>query len=158
MNIFVSRPSAPCQEFIVPVNLFLRSLEKSGVNSVTLGVNSYTLDFPLQAVCESMETCCGAIILGVPRKKIFFSAGLIDDSDKEIWLETPWNHIEGAIAYRMDKPIFVIAHSTINSGIFDRGVTGKFVVSVDMRNEDWYKEESVRAPLELWVSRLPHLL
>lgn len=154
MKIFVSRPSIPCQEFIAPMNLFLRFLEASGINSVTLGVNSYTIDVPLQAVCESMETCCGAIILGVPQKKIFFSTGLIGDSDKEIWIETPWNHIEGAIAYRMDKPIFVIAHSTITSGIFDRGVTGKFVVSVDMRDENWYIKESVQKPLVQWISRL----
>lgn len=157
MNIFVSRPSSPCREFTVSVKLFLRFLEGAGINSVTLGINSYTLDVPMQAVCSCMETCRGAIILGVPQKRILFSSGLLDESEKEIWFETPWNHIEGAIAYKMNKPIFVIAHHTMKSGIFDRGVTGKFVVSINMYDEEWYKNEAVINPLSLWISQLKNV-
>ena len=107
-NIFLSRPSYIPEEYKAGFDNLLRLLEASNLAPRTIGSTDYPTNSPMQEVVELMKKCSGAIILGIPQITII--SGKMKDLNitTEVQLGTEWNHIEAAIAYTLNKNIFII--------------------------------------------------
>jgi hypothetical protein len=92
-----------------------------------------------------MGSCSGAIILGYPQNTFLTrkSKGSHVEFDEFSTFPTPWNQIEGVLAYERGIPTLVIAHMDISGGIFDHGVLGRFIVTADLGNLRWFHEKEV---------------
>ena len=69
-------------------------------------------------------------------------------------LPTPWNHIEAALAFGQRIPVLIIAHKGVSGGVFDKGVTGQFVMVTDFTEIDWYDREEFQGVFRAWRSKL----
>jgi len=155
-DIFVSRPTKIASEFQEGYKSFHQYLITQNLNPVRLGAGQYTLDAPLMGVIKLIQRCKGAIILGYPRYD--FSAAIsgygVNNSQILMNLPTPWNHIEAALSFREPLPVLVIAHEGITGGVFDFGVTGQFVLTVNLSLIDWCKSEEFGGLFKVWKEQL----
>jgi hypothetical protein len=155
-DIFISRPSVISEEFeeqYIPFEKFLRS---SGVTPCRLGAGQYTLDAPLKGVMDLMERCKGSIILGYPQYHIGASVIKGREAQQTIMMNipTPWNQIEATLAFQRQIPVLVIAHSGVTGGIFDHGVTGEYVLTIDLKEKNWHKKKEFLGIFEIWKAKL----
>ncbi len=111
---------------------------------------------PLRAVIDLVSECCGAIVLGYPQLEFHNETKRSDevqDSFRHVF-PTPWNHIEGALAYSANTPVLVVAHGNIKGGVFDHGITGEGVLHVDMLEKDWHLNPKFFKPFEEWLDEV----
>ncbi len=156
VNVFVSRPSVIGKKFEREYVTFEKYLKRRGLAPHRLGGEQFTLDAPLKAVIDLMKECRGAIILGYPQYEIFTErtkAG-IQEGVLGLKVPTPWNQIEGAIAYCRNIPVLVIAQDGIGGGIFDFGVTGGFVLCTNLASKDWHKKKEFQGVFKEWITRI----
>jgi len=149
INIFISRPTNIAEEFEKQFTLFDKFLKRAGFNPVRLGVNNYTLDAPLRGVIELMKTCQGAIIFGYPQYELnaHISKGgrtVPGIKDIKFTMPTPWNQIEATLAYKDEIPVFIIAHNGITGGVFDHGVTGEYVLNLNLKKMSGIKTKNFK--------------
>jgi hypothetical protein len=113
------------------------------------------MDAPMRGVMALMETCRGAIILGYPQYE--FTASLYKGAKPQRQLSfvipTPWNQIEGVLAFTKSIPVLVVAHEGVLGGIFDHGVTGEYVHTACLSRKDWFKAKDFLGVFEEWVKR-----
>lgn len=151
IQIFLSRPNQLAEKYELSCESFVKHLAARGLKALTLGRTSYTLENPLDAVFDLMAKCDGAIILGYPQ--ITISSTIIKSRDYKhnalYNIPTPWNQIEGVIAYSMKIPLLIISHIDVEGGIFDSGVIGRMVFKEDLSTE-WYNSPKSIQLLELW--------
>ena len=67
---------------------------------------------------------------------------------------TPWNQIEGALAYAYGSPVLVIAHPGIEGGVFDHGITGEGILHIDLAEPDWYLKAEFTQPFKEWSAEV----
>ncbi|MGM0562654.1 MAG: hypothetical protein ACQETX_16515 [Pseudomonadota bacterium] len=135
---------------------FEKFLESRGLLSRRLGRSDYSAKAPLHAVIELMCQCDGAIILGHVQREVAFQECRNGDALQEYRykLPTPWNQIEGALAYSMNIPTLTIRSEGVEGGVFDHGVTGEFVFEFDLSVSDWISSSSFTQPFGEWLSRV----
>lgn len=88
-----------------------------------LGRSDYALDLPLREVSRMMKHCSGAIILGFEQ----LYAPTADrrrgtpktNEVKDARLPTPWNQLEGGIAYAQGLPMLIFREAGITGGLFE---------------------------------------
>lgn len=150
VNVFLSRPSWVNGESKPGLKHFLRLLDTHAVNYRTLGITDYPTQSPLDEVIRLMDQCDGAIILGYPQ--ITITNGLIKDQPmKEVGLlATEWNQIEAGLAYAKGLPLFVIHHTGVTRGIFDRGAINSFIYEVDFGERDWPLKPEITGAFVRW--------
>jgi hypothetical protein len=155
-NVFVSRPTTIDQRFESVYTQFDKFLASSKIVPRRLGKTDYSRTAPLKAVFKIMDECCGAIILGYPqismRHEVMRSTKLQND-----WgyvFPTPWNQIEGALAYRAGTPVLVVAHPGVEGGVFDHGVTGEGVLHLDLGDPRWFKSAEFKQPFTEWLDEI----
>jgi hypothetical protein len=114
-----------------------------------------------------MNECEGAVILGL--KTIIAQQSIKkNETDKkyaernDIFLPTPWNHLEAGIAFALDLPLLIIREEGVEGGIFDVGVTdgpilqidlsaeNKSEQQVDLQIEEYFKSERFLQPFNQW--------
>ena len=159
INIFISRPTKIAEEFEKQFTLFDKFLKRAGFNPVRLGANNYTLDAPLRGVIELMKTCQGAIIFGYPQYELnaHISKGgriIPDIKDIKFTMPTPWNQIEATLAYKDEIPVFIIAHNGVTGGVFDHGVTGEYVLNLNLKKNEWYKDQEFQGVFSAWKNKI----
>jgi hypothetical protein len=145
-NIFVSKPNAlntsQCK--------FYKGLEEviktRGLEISSLGSKQYSNKAPLLGVHELMNDCEGVVILGL--KQIIVQQCIekegTDKEDRErkgFFLPTPWNHLEAGIASALNLPLLIIREKGVEGGIFDAGVTDKFIHQIDLSFENKSAEQ-----------------
>jgi hypothetical protein len=144
LNIFVSKPNA----LSIPQRKFYKGLEEvvrvRGLEISSLGSKQYSNGAPLIGVCELMNDCAGAIILGfkqiVVQKCIEKEGTDRQNNDRKgFFLPTPWNQIESGIAFVLNLPLLIINEKGVEGGIFDAGVTDKFIHQIDLSVDDKHK-------------------
>lgn len=149
--IFLSRPTVLPSGCEKEAARFERFLNGHGFHPVRLGGDSYSTKAPLKAVIELMKSSVGAIILGFPKQSICVT-GFRDDVS--ISMPTPWNHIEGALAYALEKPTLVVVQSGISGGVFDHGITGEFVMKLDFCAPKWFQTSAFTGVFNDWKKRI----
>lgn len=155
-NIFISRPSTLPRSFEKTYLPFHALLEAQGFVPRRLGSTDYSLEAPLQAIIRIMDECRGVIVLGYPQMEIFQHVRRSDDVKQEpsFRFATPWNQIEAALGYGAKLPVLVIAHPGIGGGVFDHGVTGQFVLSMDLSAKDWHLRTDFQQVYSEWRSKI----
>lgn len=156
-DIFLSRPTKLPPAFEAAYQLFHSHLQSQHqLRLRRLGDTDFSDEPPLKAIIDIMAECQGAIILGYPQVEIYqhVRRNTNIQQDPTLLFPTPWNQIEGALAYGTKLPVLVIGHPGIGGGIFDHGVTGQFVLTVDLTNKKWFKELPFQQLLAKWMKRM----
>jgi hypothetical protein len=127
-------------------------LEEQGIIPRRLGKSDYSRKAPLQAVIDIIDNCCGAIVLGYPQIEFHQEVRRSTKVQNKIGylFPTPWNQIEGALVFRARTPALIVAHTGIEGGVFDHGVTGESVLHADLSSPDWFAEPAFRQPFDEW--------
>jgi len=145
-NIFVSKPNTinPAQ------HRFYNGLEEviktRGLEISSLGSKQYSNKAPLLAVLELMNDCEGAVILGLKQlevKQCIEKPGTDNPNTdkKDFYLPTAWNHLEAGIAFALGLPLLIIREKGVEGGIFDVGVTDKFIHQIDLSVENKLEQQ-----------------
>ncbi len=155
-DIFISRPTVIGDGYEKSYRAFERFFKSDGFSPKRLGKSDYSLKAPLVAVMNLMEQCKGAIILGYPHHEVTYSMKKGEETLNEhrIILPTPWNQIEGALAYKKEIPVLVIAQDEVEGGLFDYGVTGEFIHKTDLNSDKWFKSKEFMGIFRDWKSRI----
>lgn len=155
-DIFLSRPSALGPECEKAYDQFVRFLKKEDFTPRRLGKSDYSLKAPIHAVIDIMEQCKGAIILGYAQVVIQHEIrrGVTVQASSGMVLPTPWNQIEGALAYSRRIPVMVITQEGVSGGIFDYGVTGDFVLTLDLSATKWHHDDRFSQVYSQWKARV----
>lgn len=155
-HIFISRPSTLPKQFSKPYDLFHAFLDAENLTARRLGSTDYSLEAPLQAIIRIMEECQGVIVLGYPQIEIFQHVRRSNDIQQEpsFQFATPWNQIEAALGYGAKLPVLVVAHPGIGGGIFDHGVTGQYVLGIDLTVKDWHLRRDFQQVYAEWKKKI----
>lgn len=159
MDVFVSRPTVISPACESAYNEFKAMLKKHGIRTRRLGQSDYPRTAPLQAVMKVIDECVGAIILGYPQFSILHEASRSNNFENK-WFctfPTPWNQIEGALAYRANVPVLVVASPGVAGGIFDHGVTGESVLHLDLAEKQWFSTRKFSHPFKDWLGDIKKL-
>ena len=155
-DIFLSRPTIIPGDFEMEFVAFEKYLARKGYRTRRLGANQYSMAPPLVGVMNVMKTCRGAIILGYPQYE--FTASLLKAQkpmeNVHVTFPTPWNQIEGALAFSQSIPVLIVAHEGVSGGVFDHGVTGQYVIVMKLNQKGWYKTKEFQGVFHDWAGRI----
>jgi hypothetical protein len=156
IDIFISRPTIIGEEYEKPYKAFEKYLKTKKIMPRRLGGDDYSLKTPLKAVINLMKQCKGAIILGYPYHEVTYSLKKGKEKIKEhsILLPTPWNQIEGSLAYKQNIPVLVNAQNGVEGGLFDYGVTGEFVYKTDLSSNKWFLSDEFLGIFQAWKKQI----
>jgi hypothetical protein len=156
MDIFISRPTKLEDRFEDHFSGFMSFLKSKKFNVYRLGSENFSKKAPLRKVIDLIKRCEGAIIIGYPQTQLVNETrrGPIMESQYRLTIPTPWNQIEGAVAYALGKPVLVISQTGITGGVFDYGVTGEGVVDLDLAQANWFKTKAFLEPFGEWQEEL----
>lgn len=143
--IFLSyaRPHLQRQEaFVASVEHYLR---ERGIHPRTLGVRDYDTQAPLTAIRRILLESNG--LLTIAFRRMHIDTGTFKkDADvsrvrsvpvSDIWLTSPWCHIEAAMAFQLGLPILVFREKGVyDDGILEKGVTGTYLPEFDLEDTD----------------------
>lgn len=140
-SVFLSYPSASNvaqEQFLAKVKIFL---EGRGFAPRTLGVTDYDMDAPLKAIRRLMLECNGVLTIALRRTYISSGASrhgadlpnMREIPINDLWLTSPWSHIEAAMAYQIGLPILILREKgVVDDGILERGVLGLYMPEFDL--------------------------
>ena len=141
-RVFVSMGTPYSEEarrFRDELEVLLR--DRCGIDPRIMGKNEYPSGSPLEHIRKTMRTCAGVIVVAYERK--FVQSGVerrgapnAVELDGRIYT-TPWNHIESALAYSLDLPLYIICQ---------RGLTEEGLIESKM---DWWVQEIEITPSAL---------
>ncbi|WP_056475849.1 hypothetical protein [Bacillus sp. FJAT-25509] len=162
IDIFVSRPNNLDENQERTMQKIEGLLGARGMRVRTIGKTDFPNVSPMKAVEQLMRQCSGAIILGFPQTKI--QRGISkpntesEKTIKDTLLPTPWNHIEASMAFVLDLPMLVIRDKGLEGGVFDIGVTGYFIHTFQLENQEWIEKPSFLQPFNDWYKDAIHKL
>lgn len=156
MNIFLSRPTKVGASFEAAYQQFERFLDAQGFQLKRLGGGNFSKKAPLRAVIDLIQGSAGAIILGYPQLEFSHEVRRSAEVQNKVStvIPTPWNQIEGALAYASEKPILVVAHPGISGGVFDHGITGEGVLHLDLSEAGWFEKAEFQQPFAEWLGEV----
>ena len=138
---------------------FLR--DNCGVNPRIIGKNEYPDGSPLAKIKEVMSGCHGVVIVAYERKYLQDGAEKRGgDSEKPLANKvytTPWNHIESALAFALNLPLYIICQKNLTEEGLIEAKIDWYVQYVDIDPAEFSKV-NVRESLRSWVNErvLPH--
>lgn len=153
MDVFISRPTSLEEPFEVAYSEFNVLLLSHSLRPRRLGASDYPRKAPLREVINVMKCCRGAIVLGYPQVSMRHEVRHCGRPTND-WghvFPTPWNQIEGALAYREGFPVLVVAQHNVTGGVFDYGVTGEMVIHMDLAKPDWCRSPVFQQPFGDWL-------
>jgi hypothetical protein len=115
-RVFISMGTpytAAYKQFRDELETFLR--DNCGVDPRIVGKNEYPTGSPLAHIRSVMRQCAGVIIVAYERK--YLETGVekrgaeAAQKLKNRTYTTPWNHIESAIAYSLDLPLYIFCQT-----------------------------------------------
>lgn len=156
MNIFLSRPTKVGAAYEAVYRQFEQFLSTHDFTLKRLGGGSFSKKAPLRAVIDLINGSAGAIILGYPQLEFSHEVRRSAEVQNKVStvIPTPWNQIEGALAYASEKPILVVAHPGISGGVFDHGITGEGVIHLDLDQAGWFEKPEFQQPFAEWLTEV----
>jgi len=157
-KIFVSRPNTYDPMYNSSVIRLEKILNDRGMEPVTIGSTYFPNESPVLAIKNKMKECEGIIILALPQ--IYVEKGVSKKgSSSEIRIveknyPSPWNQIEGAMAYMLDLPMMIIAEEGINDGLLENGTLPVFKNEYNLRSYHWIERREFLEPFNEWSSKL----
>ncbi|MFI5583762.1 hypothetical protein ACIA5G_01905 [Amycolatopsis sp. NPDC051758] len=143
-SIFFSFPKPYNAAQIAFIRHLSENLKSRGFFPRTLGVTDYDMDAPLRAVRRLMFESHG--LLAVAFRRIYVESGTgnfradLDHINQyplsDVWLSTPWIHIEPAMAYQLGLPTLIMRESgVLADGLLEKGVTGLYAPEFDLTGD-----------------------
>lgn len=151
--IFLSHPEPHLQrqrDFIHNLTSYLR---KRGLHPRTLGATNYDTEAPLRAVRRMLIESNGVLTIAFRRLRIEtgcqkWEADLPNVHPtpvSDIWLTSPWCHIEAAMAFQLGLPVLVFREKGVQAdGILEQGVMGIYMPEFNLDDVD---QQSFDAPM-----------
>ena len=152
--IFVSQPTWVPPGHSSGLDNFKNLLRARGLDPRSVGVTDFPSQAPLVEVIKLMESCYGALILGIPQIEVQSGKLKGEEITSPFSLGTEWNHIEAALAYSLQLPVLVIHDVNVERGIFDRGAANAFIYAVDFSFDSWSLTDEISGALAAWCDRL----
>lgn len=136
-------------------------LRDRGIHPRTLGVGDYDTQAPLSAIRRILLESNG--LLTIAFRRMHVDAGTFKkDADvsratpisvHDIWLTSPWCHIEAAMAFQLGLPILVFREKGVHEdGILEKGVTGTYMPEFDLDDAtpDYFQAPEWRQLMAEW--------
>ncbi|MFC0008021.1 hypothetical protein [Micromonospora siamensis] len=164
-SVFLSYPK-PCREqqqgFI---DRLCGYLDERGFAARTLGVTDYDMDAPLKAIRRLMRESNGLITVAFRRTYVDHAVAnyLTDVTGRrsydlsDVWLTSPWAHIEPAMAYQLGLPILILRESkVVADGLLERGVVGTYMPEFDVEDptEEYLASPEWRQLIGQWEAQV----
>ena len=152
--MFISKPNALTQD----QNEFWGELKKHlryrDLIPRTLGETDFPNCTPIQAVKELLSVCQGALVLGFTQVQVVEGyskpATELQKAISNEFFPTPWNHIEAGMAFMQGLPLMIIREQGVSGGVFDVGITDRFVHQAELKSE-WLNSEKFIQPFGDWA-------
>lgn len=115
-------------------------------NLRTLGVTDYDMDAPLKAIQRLMLESNGLITIAFKRAlitevRVRADADIAEMEESEIrnmWLTSPYCHIEPAMAYQLGLPILILREKgVIQEELLEKGVVGTYMPEFSLEEESF---------------------
>ncbi|MCL1913095.1 MAG: hypothetical protein FWG10_04280 [Eubacteriaceae bacterium] len=141
--IFVSVPNPHRTEQKKFVKMVHDILINDKFQPVTLGHTNFSQKPPLEAIQELLKKCSGLITIASRRSIILHGeekpeANVYGQQSKElsnIWLTSPFCHIETAMAFQIKIPTLLLKEKdVISDGVFERGIIGQYIPEFNLEN------------------------
>jgi hypothetical protein len=155
IHLFISKPSRlnPKQEIIWD-RLHIMLLDNN-IPIKFLDPDDYPEFNAITKVKLTLDDCDGVIVLGL--KQIYIEKGTHrKDTVKPEPLEnydlpTPWNNLEGGMAFMKGIPIFIISEKDLKGGgIFDVKNKDKITYYFSIETENWWESSEFILTLNKW--------
>lgn len=139
--VFLSYPKPHMANQEDYIEYLKKYLDHRGFAPRTLGVTDYDIEEPLTAIRRLMLECNGLITIAFRRtliEKGVHKGNSDNNSDtkeiSDIWITSPYCHIEPAMAFQIGLPVLIFRESNvIADGILERGVSGTYLPEFDLR-------------------------
>lgn len=150
--VFLSYPRPHIAEQDAFINVLKDYLRSRGLQPRTLGVTDYDPDSPLKAIRRLMVESNGVITIAF--KRTYIEKGInkyqcnVDGSEEsdvqDIWLTSPWCHIEPAMAFQLGLPILIFREKgVLEEGIMEKGVVGLYMPEFSLTDDP---EKNIKDP------------
>jgi hypothetical protein len=139
--------------FVELVRTVMRDL---GVDLMSV-VSAYSKDRPFAQVCELMARCRGALVIGLERAHVYAISERDRRVNRDRFIPTAWNQIEGSIAAALSLPILILRDDRLHrEGIFEAENHGHRIRDFDLSRECRGLSRELRGLLEEWVDHVLH--
>lgn len=165
--VFLSYPTPFNEEQVAFLGRMSSYLRSRGIVGRTLGVTDYDTDAPLRAVRRLMMESNGLIAIAFRRSHIergtdcraSATAGSPNPSGSltDVWLTSPWAHIEPAMAYQLGLPLLLLREVGVRpDGMLERGVAGLYMPEFDPEGDldDYFDSPEWNDVIWKWESRV----
>ena len=156
-DIFVSKPNDLSSKQSAFVLKLEKIFETRDFKIRSIGTSDFPNEAPLLAVKNIMDSCKGAIILGLKQTHIIKGISKPNTNSErkitDISLPTAWNHIEAGIAFASKIPIMIIREG-IREGVFDIGSSGRFIhqVNIELEGDEYFQSVKFLQPFNQFVT------
>lgn len=156
IEIFISKGGDESTAQRAFVDAVIDALKTAGIKSRIMYENEWSHEQPLKVIKKTISECDGLLVIAYTRSEFEMGKELRCDKEQElsnIKLPTTWNHIEGAIAYTYELPIWIIAESGLKSeGLIEKGYDWNvYWSSLDVEE---VKSDKFRGYLQSWKSAM----
>jgi len=130
--VFLSCPTVLSSTQAAARKLIVEQLDQLGLEPRAIGRSDYPADFPLREVLILARHCSGGVVLGF--EQFVATSGTWKEGTEQaesiqrpVAFSTPWNQIEAAILFSLQKPVLIFRDARVQGGVFDRGVADVFI-------------------------------
>ena len=166
--IFLSRPNPFTYEQDLFLSEVISFLKENNMNNITLAAKDYNPYESLSCLNEMIKRCYGMIIIafgqsyiknGVLKKGAVkhskFYDSFEDDLD-DLWITTPYCHIEGAIAFSNGLPILILSQKGLKKD--DIIISGpEFVLNDCQLSKQFFQTNEFLESFQVWKDKVETL-
>lgn len=141
------------QQFLQKIKTLMRSI-KVCIKSLSQG--EYSDDKPFDQICDIMKSCKGVLIIGIERSHAYTvferEASEKEKLDKDRFIPTAWNQIEGAIACALKLPILILRQQNIHKeGVFEAENHRHVIKDFDLKTDAKGLSQELEGVITGWV-------
>ena len=156
IEIFISKGGDESTLQRAFVDAVIDALKTAGIKSRIMFENEWSHEQPLKVIKKTISECDGLLVIAYTRSEFEKGKELRSNVEKDlnnIKLPTTWTHIEGAIAYAYELPMWIIAENGLKSeGLIEKGYDWNVYWSnLDI---DEVKSDKFRGYLQSWKSAI----
>lgn len=119
------------------INALVSEIRRLEFNPIFFPRDSYRNSGQISVIQSNIAEADGVIIVGLKNIQIKKGVYRPKSSDKanlsNIWLSSPWNHIEAGIASALGKPILIIHQAELTEGVFDKNINDSRITHIDAK-------------------------
>jgi len=143
ISVFLSCPqpiNQAQQDFIDKLSQWLKTCD---MLPRTLGVTDHSDRTYLEAIRSLMAECNGMLCIAFRQTHIDKGEGTVRVGGRkkkletkpisDVWLTSPWAHIEPAMAYQIGLPILILREAgVVEDGVLAKGILGLYMPEFDL--------------------------